>query len=58
MLAQILSAIALRFQNRRGRQAQDPLINLELDPLRPLNNLLWGFIQDEYNRHERAAARL
>jgi hypothetical protein len=49
MLVQTLNAIALRFQNRRG-QARDPLINLELDPLRPLNNLLWGFIQDEYNR--------
>jgi hypothetical protein len=23
---------------------------MELDPLRPLNNLIWGFIQDEYNR--------
>ncbi|ADJ27292.1 hypothetical protein [Nitrosococcus watsonii] len=49
MLVQTLNAIALRFQNRRG-QARDPLISLELDPLRPLNNLLWGFVQDEYNR--------
>ena len=49
MLVQTMSAIALRFQNRRfGRD--DPLVNLELDPLRPINNLLWGFIQDEYNR--------
>ena len=23
---------------------------LEFDPLRPLNNLIWGFIQDEHNR--------
>jgi len=38
------------FQNRRGPQEQDPLANLEIDPLRPLNNLLWGYIQDEYNR--------
>ncbi|MCI0591081.1 MAG: hypothetical protein L0Y67_05700, partial [Gammaproteobacteria bacterium] len=49
MLAQTLNTIALRFQNRRSH-ARDPLANLELDPLRPLNNLLWGFIQDEYNR--------
>lgn len=49
MLAQTLNTIALRFQNRRSH-ARDPLANLELDPLRPLNNLLWGFIQDEYSR--------
>lgn len=49
MLAQTLNAIVLRFQNQR-RHARDPLANLELDPLRPLNNLLWGFIQDEYSR--------
>jgi hypothetical protein len=49
MLVQTMNAIALRFQNRR-RGARDPLANLELDPLRPLNNLLWGFMQDEANR--------
>lgn len=49
MLVQTLNAITLRFQNRRGG-ARDPLANLEIDPLRPLNNLLWGFVQDEYNR--------
>lgn len=50
MLAQTMNAISLRFQNKRGPADRDPLANLELDPLRPLNNLLWGFIQDEYNR--------
>lgn len=50
LLVQTLNAIALRFQNRRGPGNRDPLANLEIDPLRPLNNLLWGFIQDEYNR--------
>lgn len=50
MLAQTMNAIALRFQNKRGTAERDPLANLEIDPLRPLNNLLWGFIQDEYNR--------
>jgi hypothetical protein len=49
MLAQTMNAIALRFQNKRGH-ARDPLVNLELDPLRPLNNIIWGFVQDEYNR--------
>jgi hypothetical protein len=49
MLVQTMNAIALRFQNRRGSQ-NDPLGELEFDPLRPLNNLIWGFIQDEHNR--------
>jgi hypothetical protein len=49
MLVQTMNTIALRFQNRRGSQ-RDPLVELELDPLRPLNNLIWGFIQDEHNR--------
>lgn len=49
MLVQTMNALSMRFQNRRNGP-RDPLVNLELDPLRPLNNLLWGFIQDEYNR--------
>jgi hypothetical protein len=49
MLIQTMNGIALRFQNRRVSR-QDPLVELELDPLRPLNNLIWGFIQDEHNR--------
>jgi hypothetical protein len=51
MLAQALNAVTYRFQNRqtpvRGR---DPLADLEIDPLRPLNNLLWGYVQDEQHR--------
>ena len=50
MLVQTMNAICMRFQNRRGPSERDPLANLEIDPLRPLNNLLWGYIQDEYNR--------
>jgi hypothetical protein len=50
MLVQTMNAICMRFQNRRGPSPRDPLANLEIDPLRPLNNLLWGYIQDEYNR--------
>lgn len=49
MLVQTLNAISRRFQNR-GSGPRDPLANLEIDPLRPLNNLLWSFVQDEYNR--------
>jgi len=49
MLVQTMNAIARRFQNRRG-SPYDPLGELEFDPLRPLNNIIWGFIQDEHNR--------
>lgn len=50
MLVQSVNAIARRFQNIRGHGHHDPLANLEIDPLRPLNNLFWGFIQDEQHR--------
>ena len=49
MLVQTMNAISMRFQNKRSRPG-DPLANLALDPLRPLNNLFWGYIQDENNR--------
>jgi hypothetical protein len=48
-LTQAMNVISLRFQNKRLRE-RDPLANMELDPLRPLNHILWGFIQDEHNR--------
>ncbi|ACM20578.1 hypothetical protein Geob_2224 [Geotalea daltonii FRC-32] len=50
MLVQTMNAIAMRFQNKRGFSDRDPLAELEIDPLRPLNNLLWGYIQNEHNR--------
>jgi hypothetical protein len=52
MLVQAMNAIAWRFQNRGGSggKGRDPLAGLEIDPLRGLNNLLWGFVQDEQNR--------
>jgi hypothetical protein len=50
MLVQTINAISRRFQNVRGPGAQDPLAMVEIDPLRPLNNLLWGYIQDEQHR--------
>ena len=50
MLAQTINAITRRFQNIRGPALSDALANLEIDPLRPLNNLLWGYLQDEQHR--------
>jgi hypothetical protein len=50
MLVQTLNAISRRFQNMRAPTDRDPLATLELDPLRPLNNFLWGYIQDEQHR--------
>jgi len=50
MLVQSINAIAWRFQNRRGPADRDPLAMLEIDPLRPLNNLIWGWVQDEQHR--------
>ncbi|MEW6377335.1 MAG: hypothetical protein AB1502_16280 [Thermodesulfobacteriota bacterium] len=50
MLVQTLNAISLRFQNKRIHPGRDPLVHLDIDPLRPLNNLLWGYIQDEQHR--------
>ncbi|WP_146162686.1 hypothetical protein [Nitrosomonas nitrosa] len=49
MLVQTMNALSRRFQNIRSSM-QDPLANLEMDPLRPLNNLLWSYIQDEQHR--------
>src|SRR5262245_60052151 len=50
MLVQTMNVITRRFQNIRSPGANDPLANLEIDPLRPLNNLLWGWVQDEQHR--------
>jgi hypothetical protein len=50
MLVQTINAIAQRFQNVRSSGARDPLAQLEIDPLRPLNQLLWGFVQEETTR--------
>lgn len=51
MLTQTMSAITRRFQNvRRPGRGPDPLAEFELDPLRPLNGFIWGYLQDEPNR--------
>jgi hypothetical protein len=50
MLVQTMNAISQRFQNVRSPGDRDPLSHVTIDPLRPLNNLLWGYVQDEQNR--------
>ncbi|HEX2094547.1 MAG TPA: hypothetical protein VHG28_19235 [Longimicrobiaceae bacterium] len=51
MLTQTISTITRRFQNvRRPGRGPDPLAEFELDPLRPLNGFIWGYLQDEPNR--------
>jgi hypothetical protein len=50
MLVQTLNAISRRFQNLRGFADRDPLTRFDLDPLRRLNSLLWGYVQDEQHR--------
>jgi hypothetical protein len=49
-LPHTLNAVTWRFQNRTRHGGRDALKNLEIDPLRRLNNLLWGYIQDEQHR--------
>lgn len=49
MVNQTMTAISRRFQNIKNGY-KDPLLNFALDPLRPLNNILWGYIQDTPNR--------
>jgi hypothetical protein len=49
MLVQSVNALTRRFQNHTQSQ-RDPLAHFELDPLRPLNNILWGYTQEEYRR--------
>ncbi|MCU1349292.1 MAG: hypothetical protein JWO56_2322 [Acidobacteria bacterium] len=50
LLVQAINTVSLRFQNKRGPAEREPLANLETNPLRPLSNLLWGYIQDEDHR--------
>jgi hypothetical protein len=50
MLVQAINTVSLRFQNKRGPGEREPLANFEIHPLRPLTNILWGYIQDEDHR--------
>jgi hypothetical protein len=52
---QAMNLLSLRYQNRRV-PGKDPLSRLELDPLRPLNNLLWGYVQNS-SKHLTIARR-
>jgi hypothetical protein len=49
MLVQTMNAISLRFQNIKMSD-RDALARFDIDPLRGLGNLLWGYIQDEQHR--------
>lgn len=49
-VVQAINAISLRFQNKRGPGDIDPLANFETHPLRPVANLMWGYVQDEDHR--------
>ena len=49
MLVQGANTLTLRFQNRRP-PGRDPLTRCDLSPLRPLNNILWGYVQAETDR--------
>lgn len=50
LLVQACNALCLRFQNRRSSALRDPLANLTIDPLKPLSNIIWGFIENEQHR--------
>jgi hypothetical protein len=50
-VVEAINAISWRFQNRQPRgRGRDPLSGLDVNPLRPLNNLLWGMVQDRQHR--------
>lgn len=50
MLVQSINAVSRRFQNLRAPGERDPLSHMEIDPLRPLNNVLWGYVEEERDR--------
>jgi hypothetical protein len=50
MLVQTMNAVALRFQNTSAPELTNTLRNLATDPLRPLSNLLWAYVQTQGNR--------
>lgn len=50
MLVQTINAISRRFQNLRAPGERDPLAHVEIDPLRPMNNILWGYVEEERDR--------
>lgn len=49
-LVQTLNYILARFQNRRVMRGRDPLARFDLNPLRPLRQILWSWAEDEMSR--------
>ncbi|MCC6460655.1 MAG: hypothetical protein IT260_09320 [Saprospiraceae bacterium] len=56
MLPPAMRAVSMRFQNVKGPNEMEPLLRFDTSPLRPLSNMLWGYIQDE--QHRTTAMRL
>jgi hypothetical protein len=53
-----INAITWRFQNRANPYpGRDPLAGVDIDPLRPLNNVLWGWLRDVDHRLTEAQRR-
>lgn len=50
MLVQTLNAVSLRFQNLYHLPYIKPLERFDIDSLRPLSHIIWGYIQDEQHR--------
>lgn len=50
MLEQTLKAISLRFQNKRTSLLKNQMEDFEISYLRPITDLLWGYINDEQHR--------
>jgi hypothetical protein len=50
MAVQTFNSIVRRFQNLRTPGEKDPLAAMEIDPLRSVAHLLWGWTQDEQGR--------
>ncbi|SHO60753.1 hypothetical protein [Algoriphagus zhangzhouensis] len=48
-LVQTMNAISHRFQNIKT-DGKNALNQMDIDPLRPLSNILWGYIQDTQHR--------
>lgn len=48
-LVQAINAICRRFQNKDG-MGVNPLAHMDISPLYPVADLLWGYIEDEKNR--------
>ena len=50
LLMQALDSVALRLHNVFSATSPGPLTNMDIDPLRPLNDYLWRFMKDDANR--------